>query len=170
MTLFRGLWVDSEELNMYESNIAILPSGVSTVAELDLIVAAAINNFGSLRLAALHHLTGATGIRANEPGKPVFTFWSRQKSVALEHLHRTFGQYDGKNVPILLEAEIENGDRVVIAADEGLYQERLSDALEDTFAEFAPEDEVFVSIPVIRYSYSVVNISFPTNDARRWSN
>ena len=136
----------------------------------DFIVAAAIQNFDSLRLAALHHLTGATGTRPNEHGKWVFTFWTRQESVAVEHLHRTFGQYNGKNIPILVEAEVDRGDRVVIAADEGLYEERLSDVLEDTFAEFAPEDEVFVSTPVVKYRYSVMNISFPNNDAGRWLN
>ncbi len=162
--------MDAEELGLYQSNTPILPSGVSTVGELDLIVAAAVKNFGSLRMAALHHLTGATGISANEHGKSVFTFWSRDKSVALQHLDRTYGQYGGKNVPILVEAEVGNNGRIIVAADEGLYEERVSDTLEDTFSEFAPEDEVFVSMPVITYSFSIVNIALSTGNTSRWTN
>ncbi|HXC44492.1 MAG TPA: hypothetical protein VNY51_13340 [Candidatus Dormibacteraeota bacterium] len=164
MIFFRGLWVDSDELALHESNAPILPSGVLSVGELDVTVCAALNNFGSLRLAALHHLTGATGIGANLHGKPIFTFWSRYKSVALEHLGKTYGQYSGKNTPILLQVEVEKNERVVVAADESLYEERISDVMKDTFAEFAPEDEVFVSMPVMKHSCSIVNIAFQPGD------
>jgi hypothetical protein len=159
MTLFRGMWVTPNQLALLRAKEPILPEGMTSADELDSAIKEAEKNFGSLRMAALHHLTGATGVRPNENGKPLFTFWSRNKGVAVDHLRTTYGQVIGKHIAVILEAELAPNPRVIVAADQGLYTERIADNLEDTFEEFAPEDEVFVALPVTDYIYSVMNLT-----------
>lgn len=158
MTLYRGVWMNSHGLTRLTQGLPILPSGFNSASELESAVREAVLNFGSLRMAALHHLTGATGVRANEHGRPIFTFWTRIKSVALNHLLRSFPGLPDQTIAVLLETEIDVQNGIVVAADEGLYRETIADFLDDTFADFEPEDEVFVSIPIRDYRFSIVNL------------
>jgi len=148
--VYRGIWIREEELNYFLSGHPILPNGVESEDELTMLLEQAIQNFGSLRHAAIHHLTGATGVKPNVPGKPIFTFWTRRKDIALQLLKESYGSYDA-TIPLLLKALVSRGPRVIIASEEGIYGEQIADGLDYTFEDFAPEDEVFIALPISKY-------------------
>ena len=162
MTVYRTTWIRPADLKALERNEPLLPSGFESTQELDELRAAAARNFGSLRQAALHHLTGASGTEPNVHGKPVFTFWSRNRGVAIHHGLDSHPGVAGF-VLVLFTAEVMAREGVVVALDEGLYEERISDALPDTFAEFREEDEVFVAVPVVEYQWTILEAAQGSN-------
>ena len=66
---------------------------------------------------------------------------------------------------MLISAEVMAGEGIVVALDEGLYNERISDALPDTFSEFQEEDEVFIAVPVTEYEWTIFEAA-PGSDLR----
>lgn len=159
MLLFRGIWADAATLRELSLRRPILPNGVESIDEWGNLLSVAIYNFGSLRGAALHHLTGATGTAPNVTGKPVFTFWTRKRSIALERLARGVGLADARDQAVIIEADVAPSERVIVAQDAGLYRETISASLDATFEDFAPEDEVFVAVPVYAYDFQVLSDS-----------
>src|SRR5436190_22121907 len=138
--IYRGIWIDAESESRFRGGEPILPRGIGSEDELEDLVRTAIRNFGSLRSAAIHHLTGATGVEPNRRDRPVFTFWPRQRAIALATLRR--GRVSTLSpVLLLLAADVARGPRVVIARESGLYRERISDYAEDTLADIEPVDE-----------------------------
>ena len=132
--------------------------------ELEELRTLAVANFGSLRQAALQHLTGAFGTEPNIRGKPVFTSWSRNREVAIRHGLDSHPGITGFML-VLITADVPVGEGVVVAQDEGLYEERISDALPDTFEEFREEDEVFIALPVVEYEWIILEAA-PGSSAR----
>ena len=70
MTVYRTIWIRPADLEPFQRKEPLLPSGVRSSQELEELRAAAVRSFGSLRRAALHHLTGAFGTEPNVQGKP----------------------------------------------------------------------------------------------------
>jgi hypothetical protein len=117
-----------------------------TAKELERLRERARSTFGSVELAALHHLMGASGTAPNVPGKPVFSFWTRRLDVAVDRLSSP--SFDTRGVlPIVISSQVAAGPWVVSALDTGLYEELIGvDAY--TFEDFLPEDEVLAAEPV----------------------
>lgn len=155
VNVFRAVWLRGAQLDAVLSKEPILPAGVETEQELQELRHCAERNFGTLRLAALHHLTGATGPSPNRAGKPVFTFWSRNREAAIRHALSNHPGIDGYTLVLIASALVE-ADGVVVAQDDGLYDEKISDSLPDTFSELRDEDEVLVAVPVRQYGVSVL--------------
>jgi hypothetical protein len=151
IVVYRGFWADEQNLRDFQNHVPLLPRAVSSSRELDEMVEEAIRNFGTLRDAALHHLTGATGVAPNMDGKPVFTFWTKNRLVALHHLAHNLGIY-GKVYPVIIEAEIDADSRIIVASEAHLYDEYIEPSNETTFEGARWEEEVFIAKPVINYA------------------
>jgi hypothetical protein len=166
LLVYRGIWATRQELEALKSQKPLFPNGIQSYTELAQLKATALHNFGSLRVAALHHLTGAVGVAPNQPGKSLFTFWSRRREIAIQHIWQSISN-PSKSIPILISADIGVDDNVIIAAEQGLYDERIAEHLEDTFEDFSPEDEVFISKPIFNYVIEILNIGPLLNKSKQ---
>jgi len=154
--LYRAIWADQKIYDELLARKPILPDGITSKEELDNLVGMAIENFGSIRMAAMQHLTGAFGPAPNVRGKPIFTFWTRKQEMAEQRLREPSYCNLGA-IPIIIECEIQMSPRVIVAKDSGIYQEKIFEGADYTFEDFEPEDEVFVAEPVYHYSVTKYN-------------
>lgn len=156
LTVYRAVWVDALALDALLAGHPILPAGVASAEELSGLLTEGVRNFGSLRDAAIHHLTGSSGVAPNAFGRPLFTFWTRVREVALNRLETSYAD-SMADVAVLITARIARSAQVVVATEEGIYGERIFGGNSTvTFEDFAPEDEVFIAEPVVSYGIDIV--------------